>query len=94
MGPASSKGTTGLDSVARALLKALYAEGIVSSHLWRSGVACHSHHMVAYSSPSTLSARSVNPVNVDAYLLSPQGSAMYVITNSPAPHVTKLPSRK
>ena len=48
-----------------------------------TGQYCRTHGL------STLSMHLVNPVDVDAYLLSPQGSATHFITNSPAPHETR-----
>ena len=68
------------------LLRTLYDEGILSSHMKLRGVAHHTRHTVVYSSPTTLVTDLVDPLDVGAYLLAPKVDATYHITNSSAPH--------
>ena len=71
------------------LVRTLYDEGILSSHMKLRGVASQTRHTVVYSSPTTLGTNLVGTPDVGAYLLVPPAAATYHITNSSAPHTVR-----
>ena len=70
------------------ILRTLYNEGILSSHI-RLRVPNQTRHTVAYSSPTTLGTDLVGTPDVGAYMLAPPMGVTYHITNSLAPHTVR-----
>ena len=68
------------------ILRTLYDEGILSSHI---RLCVQTRHTVAYSSPTTLGTNLVGTPDVGAYVLAPPSGVTYHITNSPTPHTVR-----